>query len=74
MGLEARTVNVGGESVAMQWGGLGQGGINPNLPGTQEVRRIRGRLSLVLEDTEFGKVYDQAVVFRLAGYLKPTGR
>ena len=55
----------------MQWGGLGQGGINPNLPGTQEVRRIRGRLSLVLEDTEFGKVYDQAVVFRLAGYLKP---
>ena len=55
----------------MQWGGLGQGGINPNLPGVQEVRRIRGRLSLVLEDTEFGKVYDQAVVFRLAGYLKP---
>ncbi len=55
----------------MQWGGLGQGGINPNLPGVQEVRRIRGRLTLVLEDTEFGKVYDQAVVFRLAGYLKP---
>ena len=55
----------------MQWGGLGQGGINPNLPGVQEVRRIRGRLTLVLEDTEFGKVYDQGVVFRLAGYLKP---
>ena len=55
----------------MQWGGLGQGGINPNLPGVQEVRRIRGRLSLVLEDTEFGKVYDQTVVLRLAKYLKP---
>ena len=55
----------------MQWGGLGQGGINPNLPGVQEVRRIRGRLTLVLEDTEFGKVYDQGVVLRLARYLRP---
>ena len=55
----------------MQWGGLGQGGMNPNLPGVREVRRIRGRLSLVLEDTEFGKVYDQGVVLRLAKYLKP---
>ena len=55
----------------MQWGGLGQGGMNPNLPGVQEVRRIRGRLSLVLEDTEFGKVYDQTVILRLAQYLKP---
>ena len=55
----------------MQWGGLGQGGMNPNLPGVQEVRRIRGRLSLVLEDTEFGKVYDQTVVLRLLKYLKP---
>ena len=55
----------------MQWGGLGQGGINPNLPGVQEVRRIRGRLTLVLEDTEFGKVYDQGVVLRLAQYLRP---
>ena len=32
---------------------------------------MRGRLSLVLEDTEFGKVYDQTVVLRLAQYLKP---
>ena len=55
----------------MQWGGLGQGGMNANLPGVQEVRRIRGRLSLVLEDTEFGKVYDQTVVLRLAKYLIP---
>ena len=55
----------------MQWGGLGQGGMNPNLPGVQEVRRIRGRLSLVLEDTEFGKVYDQTVILRLLKYLKP---
>ena len=53
------------------WGGLGQGGWNPNLPGAAEVRRIRGRLSLVLEDVEFGKVYDQGVVLRLLGYLKP---
>ena len=55
----------------MSWAGLGQGGMNPNLPGVQEVRRIRGRLSLVLEDTEFGKVYDQTVVLRLAKYLRP---
>lgn len=47
------------------------GGWNPNLPGAAEVRRIRGRLSLVLEDIEFGKVYDQSVVFRLFAYLKP---
>ena len=47
------------------------GGWNPNLPGAAEVRRIRGRLSLVLEDVEFGKVYDQSVVFRLFAYLKP---
>ena len=46
-------------------------GLNPNLPGAAEVRRIRGRLSLVLEDIEFGKVYDQRVVFRLFAYLKP---
>ena len=32
---------------------------------------MRGRLSLVLEDTEFGKVYDQTVILRLAQYLKP---
>jgi ATP-binding cassette subfamily B multidrug efflux pump len=55
----------------MQWGGLGQGGINPNLPGAAEVRRIRGRLSLVLEDIEFGKVYDRSVILRLLAYLKP---
>lgn len=55
----------------MHWGGLGQGGWNANLPGAAEVRRIRGRLSLVLEDTEFGKVYDQSVAIRLLGYLKP---
>ena len=55
----------------MQWGGLGQGGMNSNLPGVKEVRRMRGRLSLVLEDTEFGKVYDQTVILRLAQYLKP---
>ena len=47
------------------------GGWNPNLPGTDEVRRIRGRLSLVLEDTEFGKVYDKGVVLRLLKYLRP---
>jgi ATP-binding cassette subfamily B protein len=45
--------------------------MNPNLPGAAEVRRIRGRLSLVLEDVEFGKVYDQSVVLRLLGYLRP---
>ena len=56
----------------MHWGGLGQGGWNPNLPGAAEVRRIRGRLSLVLEDIEFGKVYDQSVVLRLLGYLRPN--
>lgn len=44
---------------------------NPNLPDAAEVRRIRGRLSLVLEDTEFGKVYDQHVIWRLLGYLRP---
>jgi len=47
------------------------GNWNPNLPGAAEVRRIRGRLSLVLEDIEFGKVYDQSVVLRLLRYLKP---
>ena len=47
------------------------GGWNRNLPGVEEVRRIRGRLSLVLEDTEFGKVYDQGVVLRLLGYVRP---
>ena len=51
--------------------GAGGGGWNRNLPGVEEVRRIRGRLSLVLEDTEFGKVYDQGVVLRLLGYLRP---
>ncbi|MDE2861376.1 MAG: ABC transporter ATP-binding protein [Chloroflexota bacterium] len=47
------------------------GGWNRNLPGVEEVRRIRGRLSLVLEDTEFGKVYDQNVVIRLLAYVRP---
>jgi ATP-binding cassette subfamily B protein len=47
------------------------GGWNPNLPGAAEVRRIRGRLSLVLEDMEFGTVYDQNVILRLAGYIRP---
>jgi ATP-binding cassette subfamily B protein len=47
------------------------GGWNPNIPGVQEVRRIRGALSLILEDVEFGKAYDQGVAIRLAGYLKP---
>ena len=51
----------------MQWGG----GWNPNLPGAAEVRRIRGRLSLVLEDMEFGKVYDRSVILRLVGYVRP---
>jgi ATP-binding cassette subfamily B protein len=46
-------------------------GWNPNLPGAAEVRRIRGRLSLVLEDMEFGHVYDQNVIRRLFVYLKP---
>ena len=46
-------------------------GWNPNLPGATEVRRIRGRLSLVLEDMEFGHVYDQNVIRRLFVYLKP---
>lgn len=50
---------------------MGGGGWNPNLPGTAEVRRIRGRLSLVLEDMEFGKVYDQNVIRRLFAYLRP---
>ena len=54
----------------MHWGG-GHGGWNPNLPGAGEVRRIRGRLSLVLEDIEFGKVYDQGVALRLLKYLRP---
>ena len=35
------------------------------------MRRIRGRLSLVLEDIEFGKAYDQGVVLRLLGYVRP---
>jgi ATP-binding cassette subfamily B protein len=47
------------------------GGWNPNLPGAAEVRRIRGRLSLVLEDMEFGKVYDQSVIRRLFAYVRP---
>lgn len=47
------------------------GGLNPNVPGVQEVRRIRGALSLILEDVEFGKAYDQGVAIRLAGYLRP---
>ena len=47
------------------------GGWNPNVPGVQEVRRIRGALSLILEDVEFGKAYDQGVAIRLAGYLRP---
>ncbi|MDA0988120.1 MAG: ABC transporter ATP-binding protein [Chloroflexi bacterium] len=50
---------------------MGGGGWNPNLPGAAEVRRIRGRLSLVLEDMEFGKVYDQNVIRRLFAYLRP---
>ena len=49
----------------------GAGGWNRNLPGIEEVRRIRGRLSLVLEDIEFGKAYDQGVVLRLLGYVRP---
>ncbi|MBI2855350.1 MAG: ABC transporter ATP-binding protein [Chloroflexi bacterium] len=58
----------------MHWGGLGQGSIygpGGNLPGTSDIRRMRGRLSLVLEDVEFGKVYDSGVVLRLLGYVKP---
>ena len=47
------------------------GNWNRNLPGIEEVRRIRGRLSLVLEDIEFGKAYDQGVVLRLLGYVRP---
>ena len=47
------------------------GSWNRNLPGIEEVRRIRGRLSLVLEDIEFGKAYDQGVVLRLLGYVRP---
>ncbi|MDP6101784.1 MAG: hypothetical protein QF579_00525, partial [Dehalococcoidia bacterium] len=47
------------------------GGWNPNLPGAVEVRRIRGRLSLVLEDIEFGQVYNQGVILRLFAYLRP---
>ena len=54
----------------MSWGGLGQGS-SGNLPGILEIRRLRGRLSLVLEDVEFGKVYDSKVVFRLLGYVRP---
>ena len=54
----------------MGWGGLGQGS-SGNLPGIIEIRRLRGRLSLVLEDVEFGKVYDATVVFRLLRYVKP---
>ncbi len=50
---------------------IGAGGWNRNLPGIEEVRRIRGRLSLVLEDIEFGKAYDQGVVLRLLGYVRP---
>ena len=50
---------------------MGMGGGNRNLPGIEEVRRIRGRLSLVLEDIEFGKAYDQGVVLRLLGYVRP---
>ena len=54
------------------WGHGGHGSSNPNLPGsTPEVRRARSRLSLVLEDEEFGKVYDQRVILRLFGYVKP---
>ena len=49
----------------------GGDGWNRNLPGVEEVRRIRGRLSLVLEDIEFGKAYDQGVVLRLLGYVRP---
>jgi ATP-binding cassette subfamily B protein len=54
----------------MSWGGLGQGS-SGNLPGVAEIRRLRGRLSLVLEDVEFGKVYDSSVVIRLLGYARP---
>ena len=50
---------------------MGGDGWNRNLPGVEEVRRIRGRLSLVLEDIEFGKAYDQGVVLRLLGYVRP---
>ena len=42
-----------------------------NLPDTHEIRRLRGRLSLILEDVEFGRVYDSTVVFRLLGYVRP---
>ena len=54
--------------------GVNTGGLRgniKNLPDTHEIRRLRGRLSLVLEDTEFGRVYDSAVVFRLFGYIRP---
>ena len=60
------------------WGGGGGGGWgfghgwNPNLPGNSvELRRARGRFSLVLDDMDTGKVYDQRVILRLLGYVRP---
>ena len=60
------------------WGGGGGGGWgfghgwNPNLPGNPaEVRRARRRFSLVLDDMDMGTVYDQRVILRLLGYVRP---
>ena len=44
---------------------------NPNLPDYQEVRRIRNRLSLVLEDNDFMGKFSSKIIFRLASYVKP---
>ena len=43
----------------------------PNLPDYQEVRRIRNRLSLVLEDNDFMGKFSSKIIFRLASYVKP---
>lgn len=44
---------------------------NPNLPDFQEVRRIRHRLSLVLEDNDALTSFSSKIVFRLVKYVKP---
>ena len=44
---------------------------NPNLPDFQEVRRIRHRLSLVLEDNDLLTSFSSKIIFRLASYVKP---
>ena len=44
---------------------------NPNLPDYQEVRRIRHRLSLVLEDNDLVASFSSRIIFRLASYVKP---